>query len=139
MLFARGVARRSNMATMTRGVVATLGALALVSYLGLQPAVADQAQNPSSAPGAQAPAAQAPAQKSESAKGELRFVDTAKKTLTVAAEGGPSQVFQYTDTTKVTGAKGIEGLGTMSGRQVTVQYTMKGADRIATAIEVAAK
>ena len=128
----------------TRGVVATLGALALVSYIGLQPAFADQAQNPPSAPGAQAPApqapaAQAPAQKPESAKGELRSVDTAKKTLTVAAEGGPPQVFTYTDTTKVTGAKDAEGLATMSGRQVTVQFTMKGGDRIATAIEVAAK
>jgi len=133
------------MATMTRGVVATLGALALVSYIGLQPAFAAQDQNPPSAPGAQAPAPRAPAaqagaQKSESAKGELQSVDTGKKTLTVAGEGGaPAQVFQYTDTTKVTGAKGIEGLGTMSGRQVTVQYTMKGADRIATAVEVAAK
>lgn len=133
------------MATMTRGVVATLGALALVSYIGLQPAFAAQAQNPPSAPGAQAPAPQAPAaqagaQKSESAKGELQSVDTAKKTLTVAGEGGaPPQVFQYTDSTKVTGAKGIEGLGTMSGRQVTVQFTTKGADRIATSVEVAAK
>jgi hypothetical protein len=131
------------MATMTRGVVATLGALALVSYIGLQPAFADQAQNPPSAPGAQAPApapaAQAQAPKSESAKGELQSVDTAKKTLTVAGEGGSPQVFQYTDTTKVTGAKGIEGLGTMSGRQVTVQFTTKGADRIATSVEVAAK
>ena len=133
------------MATMTRGVVATLGALALVSYIGLQPTFAAQAQNPPSAPGAQAPApqapaAQAPAQKAESAKGELQSVDTAKKTLTVAGEGGsPPQVFQYTDTTKVTGAKGIEGLGTMSGRQVTVQFTTKGADRIATSVEVAAK
>lgn len=131
------------MATMTRGVVATLGALALVSYIGLQPAFADQA-NPPSAPAAQAPApapaAQAGAQKSESAKGELQSVDTAKKTLTVAGEGGaPPQVFQYTDSTKVTGAKGIEGLGTMSGRQVTVQFTTKGADRIATSVEVAAK
>ena len=130
------------MATMTRGVVATLGALALVSYIGLQPAFAAQAQDP--APGAQAPAprapvAQAPAQKSETAKGELRSVDATKKTLTVAGEGGSPQVFQYTDTTKVTGAQGIEGLGTMSGRQVTVQYMTKGADRIATAIEVAAK
>ena len=131
------------MATMTRGVVATLGALALVSYIGLQPAFAAQAQNPASAPGAQAPApapaAQAQAPKSESAKGELQSVDTAKKTLTVAGEGGSPQVFQYTDTTKVTGAKGIEGLGTMSGRQVTVQFTTKGADRIATSVEVAAK
>jgi hypothetical protein len=126
---------------MTRGVVATLGALALVSYIGLQPAFAAQAQDP--APGAQAPAPRAPAaqagaQKAESAKGELQSVDTAKKTLTIA-EGGSPQVFQYTDSTKVTGAKGIEGLGTMSGRQVTVQFTTKGADRIATSVEVAAK
>jgi hypothetical protein len=70
----------------------------------------------------------------------LKSVDAVKKTLTLAVEGGASQMFQYTDTTKVTGAQGgIEGLATMSGRQVTVQYNMKGADRIATAIEVSAR
>jgi hypothetical protein len=125
-----------------------VGAFALVTFISLQPAFAAQAsQAPDKpAPGAQAPApapapapaAQAPAQKAETAKGELRSIDVAKKTLTLTADG-KQQVFQYTDSTKVTGAQGgIEGLATMSGRQVTVQYNMKGADRVATSIEVAA-
>ena len=136
------------MLTTTRGIVAMVGAFALVSFISLQPAFAAQAQPQAPpAPGAQAPApapapapaAQAPAQKAETAKGELRSIDVAKKTLTLTAEGGKQQVFQYTDTTKVTGAQGgIEGLATMSGRQVTVQYNMKGADRVATSIEVPA-
>ena len=133
------------MLTTTRGIVAMVGAFALISFISLQPAFAAQAsQAPAPpAPGAQAPApapaAQAPAQKAETAKGELRSIDVAKKTLTLTAEGGKQQVFQYTDSTKVTGAQGgIEGLATMSGRQVTVQYNMKGADRVATSIDVAA-
>jgi hypothetical protein len=130
------------MVITTRGIVAMLGAVAFVAFVSLQ-AVSAQAPNPS-APAAQAPAAPAPAQagaqKSETAKGELKSVDPAKKTLTLAAEGGASQMFQYTDTTKVSGAQGgVEGLATMSGRQVTIQYMTKGADRIATSIEVATK
>jgi hypothetical protein len=134
------------MLTTTRGIVAMVGAFALVSFISLQPAFAAQAPAPP-APGAQAPApapapapaAQAPAQKAESVKGELRSIDVAKKTLTLTVEG-KQQAFQYTDATKVTGAQGgIEGLATMSGRQVTVQYSMKGADRVATSIDVAAK
>jgi hypothetical protein len=46
----------------------------------------------------------------------------------------------YTDETKVTGAQdGVAGLATLSGREVTVQFTMKGADRVATSIDVAPK
>ncbi len=129
------------MVTTTRGIVAMVGAFAFVSFVSLQ-VVSAQAPAPS-APAAQAPATPAPAQaggqKSETAKGELKSVDAAKKTLTLD-QGGASQTFQYTDTTRVTGAQGgVEGLATMSGRQVTIQYNMKGADRIATSIEVAAK
>jgi hypothetical protein len=130
----------------TRGILATLGSLAFISFVALQPVTAAQApQAPANpAPTAkppQAPAgqAQAPAQKSESVKGELRSIDVAKKTLTVTAEGGAQQIFQYTDSTKVSGAQGgIEGLASMSGRPVTVQYNMKGSDRIATSIDVGA-
>jgi hypothetical protein len=112
-----------------------LSLLALVSFLSLGPAVAAAGQ---AAPG-EPPAAQAQAQKPEKATGELRAVDPAKRTLTISAGGG-SQVFQYTEETKVTGASGgVAGLATMSGRQVTIEFTMKGADRIATSIEVAAK
>jgi hypothetical protein len=107
-----------------------LSLLAIVCFLSLGPAVAAADQ---------AALAQAQAQKPEKASGELRSVDTAKMTLTIGAGGG-TQVFQYTDNTKVTGASGgVAGLATMSGRQVTIEFTMKGADRIATSIEVAAK
>jgi hypothetical protein len=133
----------------TRGIVAMIASLAFVSFVALQPAFAAQAPQtpppqaptakPSTPPAPASPSAQA-GQKSETAKGELRSIDAAKKTLTLTTEGGAQQIFMYTDTTKVTGAQGgVEGLATMSGRQVTVQYNMKGADRIATSIEVAAK
>jgi hypothetical protein len=124
------------MCTTTRGIVAMFGSFALVTFISLQPVMAAQAPAPAPGPASQA---QAP-KKTETAKGELRSVDVTKKTLTVAVEGGSSQTFMYTDTTRVSGAQGgVEGLGSMSGRTVTVQYTMTGADRIASSIEVSAK
>ena len=125
------------MTTMTRGYVAILGAFAFVSFMSLQ-AVSAQAPAPS-APAAQAPASPAPAQagaqKTESARGELKSVDTAKMTLTLVN----GQTFQYNSSTKVTGAQGgVAGLATMSGRELTIDYETKGADRIATLITVAA-
>ena len=80
-------------------------------------------------------AAQAQAQKPESAKGELKSVDAQKMTLTLAN----GQTFQYSSATKVTGAQGgVAGLATMSGREVTIDFETKGADRIATMITVEA-
>ena len=118
----------------TRGFVAMIGTFAFVSVISLSAyaqAPAGQAPAPGSAPAAQAPAG---GQKAESAKGELKSVDAAKMTLTLAS----GETFQYNDQTRVTGAQGTAGLATMSGRQVTIQFTQKGADRIATSIEVAA-
>lgn len=125
------------MTTTTRGIVAILGAFAFMSFVSLQ-AVSAQAPAPS-APAAQAPASPAPAQagaqKTESARGELKSVDTAKMTLTLVN----GQTFQYNSSTKVTGAQGgVAGLATMSGRELTIDYETKGADRIATLITVAA-
>jgi hypothetical protein len=124
--------------TTTRGIVAILGAFAFISFVSLQ-AVSAQAPAPAPAPSAQAPApapAQAGAQKSEQAKGELKSVDSAKMTLTLAN----GQTFQYNSSTKVTGAQGgVAGLASMSGREVTIDYETKGADRIATAITVVAE
>jgi hypothetical protein len=124
------------MSTTTRGIVTMLGSLVFVAAISLSAF----AQAPASqAPAAQAPASQAPAgqeKKSESAKGELKSVDTAKMTLTLAS----GQTFQYTSSTKVTGAQGgVAGLSSMSGREVTIDFETKGADRIATAITVAAE
>ena len=119
------------MRTTTRGIVAMLGSFAFATVIALTPAFAAQAQTPSAAAQAQ--------EKSETAKGELQSVDVAKKMVTIS-EAGKQQMFMYTDTTKVSGAQGgIEGLASMSGRQVTVQYMMKGNERVATMIDVAAK
>jgi len=119
----------------TRGIVTMLGSLAFVAAISLSAFA--QAPAPQ-APAAQAPASQAPAgqAKSESAKGELKSVDTDKMTLTLAS----GQTFQFTKATKVTGAQGgVAGLASMSGREVTIDYETKGADRIATAITVGAE
>ena len=128
--------------TTNRGSVAILGSFALVSFVSLH--VASAQASPPSAPFVQAPApsaaVQAGAQRSQTAKGELKSIDVVKRSLTLAVESGASQTFLYTDTTTVTGAQGgPEGLATISGRQVTVEYNVKGADRIATSIEVTAK
>jgi hypothetical protein len=118
----------------TRGIVTMIGAFAFASAISLSAyaqAPAGQAPAPGGAPAGQAPAGQ----KAESAKGELKSVDAAKMTLTLAS----GETFMFNDQTKVTGAQGgVAGLASASGRQVTIQYTQKGADRIATSIEVAA-
>ena len=122
------------MCKMTRGTVAMLGSFVFVAAFSL----AAYAQEPASkAPAAQAPAAApAQAQKPESAKGELKSVDAQKMTLTLAN----GQTFQYTSSTKVTGAQGgVAGLASMSGRQVTIDFETKGADRVATMITVEAE
>ena len=124
------------MRTKTPGFVTMLASLVFVAAISLSAFA--QAPAPQ-APAAQAPAAQGSAgqaQKTESAKGELKSVDTDKMTLTLST----GQTFQYTSSTKVTGAQGgVTGLASMSGRQVTIDYETKGADRVATAITVAAE
>ena len=80
------------------------------------------------------PRAQA-GEKAETLKGTLKSVNSEKMTLTLTS----GETFQYTAQTKVTGAQGgVAGLGSVSGRQVIIQFTTKGAERIATSIEVAA-
>ncbi len=126
------------MCKMTRGTVAMLGSFVFAAAFSLSAYA--QAPAPGSkapgAPGAQAPpAAPAQAQKPESAKGELKSVDAQKMTLTLAN----GQTFQYSSSTKVTGAQGgVAGLASMSGREVTIDFETKGADRIATMITVEA-
>lgn len=121
------------MRMMTRGTVAMLGSFAFALAIS----VSAFAQAPASpAPSAQAPPAGRQAQKPETARGELKSVDAQKMTLMLAN----GQTFQYNSSTKVTGAQGgVAGLGSMSGRQVTIDYETKGADRIATMITVSAE
>jgi len=120
------------MRKMTRGTIAMLGSFVFATAFSLSAS----AQAPASqAPAAQAPPAAAQAQKPESAKGELKSVDAQKMTLTLDS----GQTFQYTSSTKVTGAQGgVAGLASMSGREVTIDYETRGADRVAIMITVAA-
>ena len=73
----------------------------------------------------------------QTARGELSSIDATAKMLTIKPTDGAEQKFQYNDDTKVTGARGgVAGLATQSGKQVTVHFTMQGANRVATEIEV---
>ena len=72
------------MCTNLCGLIATLALVAFVSGVAQPSAMAAQA--------GQAQAGQVQAQKAEMAKGELRAVDSAKRTLTISA-GGKDQVF----------------------------------------------
>ena len=95
-----------------------------------QPARPDAPARPE-APGAQA-------QASATAQGELLDVDAKASTITVKSSDNEMK-FKYDDQTKVTGApKGVAGLATMAGSQVTVQYKKDGQTNIATSIEVRA-
>lgn len=115
------------MRTISRKWLAVLSMTTFVTVAGLAPVIADSPQNPP-----------AEAQKTQTAKGQLTAVDTDAKTLTVKTGEG-EQRFQYTDSTKITGAQGgAAGLASASGREVTVTFSMSGADRVAESIEVAA-
>ena len=84
-----------------------------------------------------APAAQAQAQ-TQTAQGELLDVDAKASTFTIKAPTTELS-FRYNDQTKVTGdQKGLSGLATMTGSQVTVQYRKDGQMNLATSIDVRA-
>jgi hypothetical protein len=76
------------------------------------------------------------AQQASSAEGELVKVDVNAKVLTVKPAAGPDLQFSFNDQTKVTGARDVAGLATMSGSQVKVTY---GSNRMATEIVIQPK
>lgn len=84
-----------------------------------------------------APPAQAPPQ-TQTAQGELLDVDAKASTFTIKAPT-TELTFRYNDQTKVTGdQKGLSGLATMTGSQVTVQFRKDGQMNLATSIDVRA-
>jgi phosphoenolpyruvate-protein kinase (PTS system EI component) len=86
----------------------------------------------------QVPSEPAQAAQSATAQGELVEVDAKANTLSIKTTSADLK-FTYNEQTKVTGAqKGVAGLATMAGSQVTVQYHKEGAANIATSIEVRA-
>ena len=79
------------------------------------------------------------AQEPSIAQGQLLKVDANAKTIEIRTAQGEMQ-FSYTDDTKVTGAnEKVAGLATMAGTNVTVHYTVKQQDKVATQIEVQKK
>jgi len=74
------------------------------------------------------------------ASGELVKIDTSAKTIVIKTDSEPQMQFSYTDATKITGAdKGVAGLATMTGSSLTIRYTKKGEDNVATEIAVQPK
>ena len=81
------------------------------------------------------PALQAQAQ-TQTAQGELLDVDAKANTLTVKTQSGEMS-FRFNDQTKVTGAqKGVAGLATETGAQVTVMFQKQGSLNVASSIDV---
>ena len=123
-----------------RSLVAVVAAtLALVAYTQASP----QAQQPEplrlTAPAPHVIQAAPPAQAQiQTAQGELLDVDGKASTLTIKTQTG-EMTFRYNEETKVTGAqKGVSGLATMTGSQVTVQFRKDGPINVATSIDVRA-
>jgi len=108
--------------------------IVMVAALVFVIAAAAQAQEKPAAP----PSAPGAAQASQTASGELTDVDAKAATITVKTATDEMK-FRYDDQTKVTGAqKGVAGLATMKGAQVTVNYKKEGSNNIATSIDVRA-
>jgi hypothetical protein len=82
-------------------------------------------------------ASQAP-QAEKTFDGTLTKVDAAKKLISVKGTANePEMTFTYDDKTQVTGAeKTVEGLAGKGGAMLKVTYQEKGAERLATRIEV---
>ena len=82
-------------------------------------------------------ASQAP-QAEKTFSGTLTKVDAAKKVITVKGTGyEPEMTFTCDDKTQVTGAeKTVEGLAGKTGAMLKVTYQEKGAERLATRIDV---
>ena len=75
-------------------------------------------------------------EQTQTAQGELLDVDGKANTLTIKTQTG-EMTFSYNEQSKVTGAqKGVAGLATMTGSQVTVIYRKNGQTNLATSIDV---
>ena len=75
-------------------------------------------------------------EQTQTIQGELLDVDGKANTLTIKTQTG-EMTFSYNEQSKVTGAqKGVAGLATMTGSQVTVMYRKNGQTNLATSIDV---
>lgn len=77
-------------------------------------------------------------QAARTAEGELLRVDAENKMFAIrSAATNQEQQFKYTDDTEVTGERrNIEGLATMAGAKVKVEYKTEGTSAVATKIDI---
>jgi hypothetical protein len=115
--------------------------------MSASPLMAQQApQSPQPEPQREAPATPAPApdqgrtsQQATSIEGELTRVDVDAKRLWVRSTEGEKQ-FTFNDQTEITGeGRNVEGLATMAGTRVKVEYKTEGTAMVATKVEIQAR
>lgn len=111
--------------------------------MSASPLMAQQApQSPQPEPRREAPAAPDQGKASQqvtSIEGELVRVDVEAKRLWVRATEGEKQ-FAFTDQTEITGAgRNVEGLATMTGTRVKVDYKTEGTSMVATKVDIQAR
>jgi hypothetical protein len=118
-------------------------AAAFAFAIGVTPLMAQQAPAPP-APRQEQPAPapdrgqqQTPAM---SVEGELLRVDAETKLLWVRGADSKEQQFRFTDTTTITGeGRSVEGLATMTGTRVKVEYKTEAGANVATKIDIQAR
>lgn len=111
-------------------LISIAGFCALLS--GMVVCAADPYQEP------QGQAAQEPqSQEAMVAEGELLEVDLDAHTLTIQQQDSTKLVIHFNESTKVTGAEGVQGLANNAGTPIAVTYRVDENDRnIATSIEL---
>ncbi len=119
------------MNSFTRIVAVTTLSAALLVFMQVESQAQQAPADPAAGPAQAAPAV-------ATAQGELIEVDAKASTMSIKTSTGDMK-FSYDAQTKVSGAqKGVAGLATMAGSQVSVQYRKDGSTNIATTIEVRA-
>lgn len=114
---------------LMKRMVFTGAAFALA--FGMAPLAAQDAVSP------QAQSQERQQDKALSASGELTRVDAEKKMFWIKSASGQEQQFSYTDETEVSGeGKNVEGLATMTGTQVDVEYHSEAGSAVATKIDI---
>jgi hypothetical protein len=96
------------------------------------PLMAQEPQAPAQPPAA----AEEQSQQPMSISGELVRVNLESKQLWVRSDDGEKQ-FSFNDATEITGeSENVEGLATMAGTRVTVDFESEGAAAVATKIQI---
>ena len=112
-------------------------AAAVAVAMSASPLMAQQPM-PQQEPSRQAPAPEQ-AQQSMSMEGELLRVDVDAKHFWVRSAEGEKQ-FSFNDDTEITGeGRNVEGLATMAGTRVKVEYKAEGTTAVATKIDIQAR